>query len=164
MAITMTMAMILALPRRLVEGERLVRDNVWDGWAPTHMLGRRVWGKRLGIIGMGRIGQAVARRAKAFGMAIHYYSREKISPQAEEALEAREREAVGRWQQFSHSWRAAWTPGRIVVVGLVSGFVAGRTQPMVAGGGGGLLALVRTFAPLLAGLQAGAQTAEAAKE
>ena len=84
----MTMAMILALPRRLVEGERLVRDNVWDGWAPTHMLGRRVWGKRLGIIGMGRIGQAVARRAKAFGMAIHYYSREKISPQAEEALEA----------------------------------------------------------------------------
>jgi len=84
--------------------------------------------------------------------------------QAEEALEAREREAVGRWQQFSHSWRAAWTPGRIVVVGLVSGFVAGRTQPIVAGGGGGLLALVRTFAPLLAGLQAGAQTAEAAKE
>jgi len=71
---------------------------------------------------------------------------------------------VGRWQQFSRSWRAAWTPGRIVVVGLVSGFVAGRTQPMVAGGGGGLLALVRTFAPLLAGLQAGQQTAEAAKE
>lgn len=84
----MTMAMILALPRRLCEGERLVRNNEWEGWAPTTMLGRRVWGKRLGIIGMGRIGQAVARRAKAFGMAIHYHSRERITPQAEEALEA----------------------------------------------------------------------------
>ena len=64
----MTMALILAVPRRLSEGERLVRANKWDGWAPTLMLGHRIWGKRLGIIGMGRIGQAVAHRARGFGL------------------------------------------------------------------------------------------------
>jgi len=62
----MTMAMLLALPRRLSEGERLVRTGAWQGWGPTSMLGQRIWGKRLGIIGMGRIGSAVARRARAF--------------------------------------------------------------------------------------------------
>src|SRR5690348_1475437 len=70
----MTMALILAVPRRLAEGAQvLTRDKDWTGWSPTWMLGHRIWGKRLGIIGMGRIGQAVARRAQAFGLKIHYH-------------------------------------------------------------------------------------------
>jgi len=84
----MTMALILAVPRRLVEGERLVRSGNWSGWSPTLMLGHRIWGKRLGIVGMGRIGQAVARRAKAFGMAIHYHNRKRVHPDIEAELEA----------------------------------------------------------------------------
>ena len=84
----MTMAMILAVPRRLAEGERMIREGTWTGWSPTHMLGRRIWGKRLGIIGMGRIGQAVARRAKGFGMAIHYHNRHRLHPDVENELEA----------------------------------------------------------------------------
>src|SRR5580704_10457474 len=72
----MTMALILAVPRRLAEGAQvLTRDKDWSGWTPTWMLGHRIWGKRLGIVGMGRIGQAVARRAKAFGLQIHYHNR-----------------------------------------------------------------------------------------
>jgi glyoxylate reductase len=68
----MTMALILSVPRRLAEGSQvLTGDNEWTGWSPTWMLGKRIWGKRLGIIGMGRIGQAVARRARAFGLQIH---------------------------------------------------------------------------------------------
>src|SRR5688572_17703071 len=66
----MTMALILSVPRRLAEGEKLVRSGKWTGWGPTSMLGHRIWGKRLGIIGMGRIGTAVARRARGFGLAI----------------------------------------------------------------------------------------------
>src|SRR3546814_7068345 len=62
----MTMALILSVPRRLAEGEKLMRSGTWEGWAPSTMLGRRVGGKLLGIIGMGRIGLAVARRARAF--------------------------------------------------------------------------------------------------
>ena len=73
----MTMALILAVPRRLAEGERLIRSGGWTGWGPTSMLGHRIWGKRLGIIGMGRIGSAVARRAKAFGLQIHYHNRRR---------------------------------------------------------------------------------------
>jgi glyoxylate reductase len=84
----MTMALILAVPRRLAEGERLVRSGEWQGWAPTGMLGHRVNGKRLGIIGMGRIGNAVARRAKGFNMSIHYHNRRRVHPSMEEELEA----------------------------------------------------------------------------
>ncbi len=84
----MTMAMMLALPRRLSEGERLVRAGAWKGWGPTSMLGQRIWGKRLGIIGMGRIGQAVARRARGFGLAVHYHNRRRVHPDVEAELEA----------------------------------------------------------------------------
>jgi glyoxylate reductase len=85
----MTMGLILAVSRRLIEGARVIgEDNVWQGWSPTWMLGRRIYGKRLGIIGMGRIGQAVARRAKAFGLQIHYHNRKPVHPSVEEALEA----------------------------------------------------------------------------
>ena len=84
----MTMALILAVARRLSEGERLVRADKWTGWSPTAMLGRRIWGKRLGIIGMGRIGQALARRARGFGLAIHYHNRRRVHPDIEKQLES----------------------------------------------------------------------------
>ena len=84
----MTMALILAVARRVGEGERLVRAAKWTGWAPTAMLGARIWGKRLGIIGMGRIGQAVARRARGFGMAVHYHNRRRLHADIEKPLEA----------------------------------------------------------------------------
>ncbi len=84
----MTMALILAVARRVGEGERLVRAGKWGGWAPTAMLGARIWGKRLGIVGMGRIGQALARRARGFGMTIHYHNRRRVHPDIERALEA----------------------------------------------------------------------------
>ncbi|MEL7103516.1 MAG: NAD(P)-dependent oxidoreductase, partial [Pseudomonadota bacterium] len=83
-----TMALILAVPRRLHEGIELMEAGKFDGWAPTWMMGRRLSGKRLGIIGMGRIGQAVARRAKAFGLQIHYHNRQKVSRLIEEELDA----------------------------------------------------------------------------
>ncbi|MBM2710956.1 D-glycerate dehydrogenase [Mesorhizobium caraganae] len=85
----MTMALMLAVPRRLAEGANvLTGDKKWAGWSPTWMLGRRIWGKRLGIVGMGRIGTAVARRAKAFGLSIHYHNRHRVLPAVEEGLEA----------------------------------------------------------------------------
>jgi len=85
----MTMALILAVPRRLAEGSVvLTGDTEWGGWTPTWMLGHRIWGKRLGIIGMGRIGQAVARRARAFGLQIHYHNRRKVAARIEEELDA----------------------------------------------------------------------------
>jgi len=84
----MTMALILAVPRRLAEGERLVRGGNWHGWSPTGMLGHRIWGKRLGIIGMGRIGSAVARRARGFGLAVHYHNRRRVHPDTETELDA----------------------------------------------------------------------------
>ncbi|RUU77543.1 D-glycerate dehydrogenase [Mesorhizobium sp. M7A.T.Ca.TU.009.01.1.2] len=85
----MTMALMLAVPRRLAEGANvLTGDKKWAGWSPTWMLGRRSWGKRLGIVGMGRIGTAVARRAKAFGLSIHYHNRHRVLPAVEDGLEA----------------------------------------------------------------------------
>ena len=84
----MAMALLLAAPRRLTEGDRLVRDGSWQGWAPTSMLGQRIWGKRLGIIGMGRIGQAVARRALGFGLTIHYHNRKRVHAEIEAELDA----------------------------------------------------------------------------
>jgi glyoxylate reductase len=85
----MTMALILAVPRRLAEGAAILTgDKDWGGWTPTWMLGHRIWGKRLGIVGMGRIGQAVARRARAFGLQIHYHNRRRVPTQIEEELEA----------------------------------------------------------------------------
>ena len=85
----MTMALILAVPRRLAEGSSVLTDDKpWRGWSPTWMLGKRIWGKRLGIIGMGRIGQAVARRAGAFGLQIHYHNRRRVSAAIEEELSA----------------------------------------------------------------------------
>ena len=86
----MTMALILAVPRRLAEGTAQLKDphKHWPGWSPTWMLGHRIWGKRLGIIGMGRIGQAVARRARAFGLQIHYHNRRRVSEETEHELEA----------------------------------------------------------------------------
>jgi glyoxylate reductase len=86
----MTMALILAVPRRLAEGTQFMKDGKtnWEGWSPTWMLGHRIFGKRLGIIGMGRIGQAVARRAKAFGLQIHYNNRRRVAEAIEQELEA----------------------------------------------------------------------------
>jgi glyoxylate reductase len=84
----MTMALILAVSRRLAEGERLIRSGGWTGWGPTSMLGHRIWGKRLGILGMGRIGMALARRAKGFGLSVHYHNRRPIPDDVESALEA----------------------------------------------------------------------------
>lgn len=83
-----TMALILAVARRLTEGERLVRSRDWAGWSPTGMLGHRLTGKRLGIVGMGRIGQAVARRARGFGLSIHYHNRNRLPVEVEDGLEA----------------------------------------------------------------------------
>ena len=86
----MAVMLMLALPRRLVEGtDVLLRDGRWPGWSPNWMLGRRLRGKALGIVGMGRIGTAVAARAKAFGLNIHYFSRNRRPPALEERLDAR---------------------------------------------------------------------------
>ncbi|WP_439816432.1 2-hydroxyacid dehydrogenase [Zavarzinia sp. CC-PAN008] len=84
----MTIALILSVSRRVAEGERVIRRGEWSGWSPTWMLGHRIWGKRLGIIGMGRIGQAVAKRARAFGMSIHYHNRNRVHEGIEQELEA----------------------------------------------------------------------------
>src|SRR6478752_1699832 len=85
----MTMALILAVPRRFIEGAALLTaGGDWPGWSPTWMLGRRLGGKRLGIIGTGRIGQAVARRAHAFGLQIHYHNRKPVAPKIADELGA----------------------------------------------------------------------------
>ena len=84
----MTMALFLAVSRRIAEGERVMRTGGWPGWSPTWMLGHRINGKRLGIIGMGRIGRAVARRARGFNMAVHYHNRKRVHESVENELEA----------------------------------------------------------------------------
>ena len=84
----MVMALIISVPRRLAEGEKLVRAGEWKGWSPTGMLGHRVNGKRLGIVGMGRIGQAVAQRARGFGIRIDYHNRERLPETLEGQLGA----------------------------------------------------------------------------
>ena len=84
----LVLTLMLALPRRIYEGSKIVAQGKWNGWSPTHMLGRRIHGKRLGIIGMGRIGQAIAKRAKVFGISIHYHNRNQLPSQIEDAYEA----------------------------------------------------------------------------
>ena len=84
----MALALILAVTRRIPEGLALMQSGEWKGWAPTAMLGGRIAGRRLGILGMGRIGQAVARRARAFGMSVHYHNRRRLRPETEAAHEA----------------------------------------------------------------------------
>ena len=84
----MTLALMLAVPRRVAEGERALRSEAWQGWSPTWMLGHRIYGKRLGIIGMGRIGSAVARRARGFGLSVHYHNRRRVHSDVEKELEA----------------------------------------------------------------------------
>lgn len=87
-AADMAMALIVAVPRRLVEGVKALENGTFTGWTPTWMLGRRIRGKKLGIIGLGRVGEAVARRARAFGLSIHYHNRKPINPHMQDDLEA----------------------------------------------------------------------------
>ena len=84
----LAMGLILAVSRRIVEGAEVVAAGKFEGWTPTWMCGRKLWGKRLGIVGMGRIGQALARRARAFGMQVHYHNRKPVSERIVEELGA----------------------------------------------------------------------------
>jgi glyoxylate reductase len=84
----MAMALILAVTRRIPEGLALIQSGEWAGWAPTALMGGRIAGRRLGILGMGRIGSAVARRARVFGMQVHYHNRRRVRPELEEELDA----------------------------------------------------------------------------
>jgi glyoxylate reductase len=84
----MAMALILAVPRRLPEGAVMMQRGEWDGWSPTALMGHRIAGKSLGILGLGRIGRAVARRARTFGLAIHYHNRRRVHPDIEAELGA----------------------------------------------------------------------------
>jgi glyoxylate reductase len=107
----LTMALILSVPRRLAEGEKLVRSGAWTGWSPGGMLGHRIGGKALGIVGMGRIGQAVARRARAFGLSIHYHNRHRLPKVVEADLQA-------AWHPHLDEMLAAVEAGRLAGAGL----------------------------------------------
>ena len=85
----LAMALVIGVPRRVREGVQLVRDGGWTGWAPSHLLGRQLGGKTLGIVGMGRIGQAVAHRARAFGLTIAYHNRHRLPGAVETMFGAR---------------------------------------------------------------------------
>ncbi|WND01363.1 D-glycerate dehydrogenase [Temperatibacter marinus] len=84
----LALSLLLAVPRRILEGEKILREGKWTGWTPTFLMGQRLQGKRLGIVGMGRIGQAVAKRAKAFDIAVHYHNRSRLPQEIEADLEA----------------------------------------------------------------------------
>ncbi len=84
----MTMALILAVPRRVPEGALMMQKGEWEGWSPTALMGHRIAGKKLGILGLGRIGRAVARRARSFGLEIHYHNRRRLHPDIEAELGA----------------------------------------------------------------------------
>ncbi len=85
----MTLALILSVPRKIYEGSLLLRSGEWNGWAPTALLGNRIEGKKLGILGMGRIGQAVAERAVGFGLEIHYHNRNQLHKENETRLKSK---------------------------------------------------------------------------
>ena len=84
----MTMALVLAIPRKLREGHEEMQSGSWKGWSPSAMIGMRITGKKLGILGMGRIGQAIAKRAKAFDLDINYHNRRRLHQNIEEGLSA----------------------------------------------------------------------------
>jgi len=84
----MAMALLMAVVRKIPQGLQAMQSGEWTGWSPTAYLGGRLGGRRLGILGMGRIGQAVARRASAFGMQIHYHNRRRLRPEIEDTLGA----------------------------------------------------------------------------
>ena len=92
----MAMALILSVPRRVTEANKIIRQGTWTGWAPTALLGHRINGKSLGIVGMGRIGQAIAHRARGFGMSIHYHNRRPVHPEIEAELEATHWDDLGQ--------------------------------------------------------------------
>jgi len=83
-----SLLLMLGAARRAVEGDRMVRTGAWDFWSPSFMVGKQVTGQRLGIVGMGRIGEAVARRARGFGLSVHYHNRKPVHPETEAELEA----------------------------------------------------------------------------
>jgi len=114
----MTMALILSVSRRLVEGASAIPDGSWAGWSPTWMLGHRITGKRLGIVGMGRIGQALARRAKSFGLSIHYHNRRRVSADIEEQLEATYWESLDQMLARMDLISLNYAPGELFVPGL----------------------------------------------
>lgn len=84
----MTMALMMSAMRRISEGSRHMQQGDWSGWSPTAFLGQRMGGKRLGILGMGQVGSALARRANAFGMQVHYHNRKRVHPDIEADLNA----------------------------------------------------------------------------
>ncbi len=132
----MAMLCLLGAARRASEGERLIRDNKWHGWYATMLLGQHVGGKRLGILGMGRIGRAVAKRARGFGIEIHYHNRNRLSPEleagaiyhetAEELLAVSQLLSINspsspETHKFLNAERIALLPDRAVVVNSARG-------------------------------------------